>query len=90
MLHRSRRAESGEALAELENVLSDRLATCGVGAFHSSSQDDHRTEMAMYGADTDALWAVIEPVVRAAAGPGDFAVKRYGDFGSAEVVIPLP
>lgn len=44
----------------------------------------------MYGPDADALFAAVEPVLRAAAlGPGAYAMKQYGDFGAREVRVEL-
>ena len=44
----------------------------------------------MYGPDADALWRVVEPVLRDAnLGPGSYAVLRYGPPGAREAQIDL-
>ncbi|HZI45584.1 MAG TPA: hypothetical protein VFD53_10210 [Ilumatobacter sp.] len=53
-------------------------------------RDLSNAELYMYGPNADALWTVIEPVVRAAQlSKASYAVKRYGEPGSPKERITL-
>jgi hypothetical protein len=82
--------EDYDALEELEERLMAAIAEHGVGEFDGMGRGMGVLEIFMYGASADALWAVVEPILRDfPANPGSFAVRRYGEPGAPEVRIDL-
>ncbi len=70
--------------------LSDQLETAisaqDAGEFDGDEFGDGLCTLFMYGPDADALFAVVEPVLRASPlAEGAYAVKRYGEVGEANV-----
>lgn len=70
--------------------LSDQLAaaidTQDAGEFDGDEFGDGSCTLFMYGPDADALFAAVEPILRASPlADGAYAVKRYGDVGEVNV-----
>jgi len=69
-----------EAIADLAGLLLQAIADHGVGEFDGEESSEGRCVLYMYGPDADRLFAVVEPLLKAAPlARGGFAVKRYGD-----------
>ncbi|ABC81287.1 hypothetical protein [Anaeromyxobacter dehalogenans] len=78
-----------ERLRELEYALMDRLAA-GAGRLVRDEWRDGYCVLHLAGPDARALWAAVEPAVRAAGPrPGSYAVLRAGPEGAPEERIPL-
>ena len=74
----------------IEDALIEAIDAAGVGEFDGNVIGPEDAELYMYGPNADALWTVIEPVVRAAQlSNASYAVKRYGEPGSPEERITL-
>ena len=70
--------------------LSDELATAidceAVGELDGDEYGDGECVLFMYGADADALFTAVEPMLRASAlAEGAYVIKRYGDVGDPSV-----
>jgi len=70
--------------------LSDQLAAAidmqDAGEFDGDEFGDGSCTLFMYGPDADALFAAVEPILRASPlAEGAYAVKRYGDVGEVNV-----
>ena len=77
-------------LEDLEDRLMQAIEESGVGEFDGIGRGMGALELFMYGPSADALWAVVEPILRDfPANPGSFVVKRYGAPGTPEVRIDL-
>ncbi len=77
-------------LDELEDRLMQVIEESGVGEFDGIGRGMGFLDIYMYGPDAEALWAVVEPILRDfPANPGSFVVKRYGAPGTPEVHIDL-
>src|SRR4051812_28496827 len=69
----------------IEDPLIEAIDRARVGEFDGNEIGPDEAVLYMYGADGDALWAVVEPVLRAAPlGPGSYAIVRYGESGARE------
>lgn len=71
-------------------ILSDQLdaaiSTQDAGEFDGDEFSDGSCTLFMYGPDADALFAAVEPILRASPlAEGAYAVKRYGDVGEVNV-----
>jgi hypothetical protein len=75
---------------EWEDGLFHAIEESGVGEFDGIGRGLGFLEFYMYGPDADALFAVVEPLIRAfPAHPGSYVVKQYGEPGAPEVRIDL-
>ena len=86
------KAPRGEdmALDEIEDPLIEAIEQAGVGEFDGNEIGPDGGTLYMYGPDGDALWEIVEPVLRTVAlGPGSYAVVRLGDPGARERRIDL-
>ena len=83
-------AEDVGDLDDLEERLMQTIEESMVGEFDGIGRGMGVLEIYMYGPDAEALWAVVEPILRSfPANPGSFVVKRYGPPGTAEVRMDL-
>jgi hypothetical protein len=58
-----------------------------VGEFDGEESGEGRCVLFMYGPDADRLFAVVEPILKAAPLPREgFAIKRYGDVKDHDAV----
>jgi hypothetical protein len=74
----------------LEDQLIAAIDEAGVGEFDGTGHGAGFFDLYAYGQDADALFAVIEPIVRSVSPrPGSYAVKRYGEPGAPETRIEL-
>ena len=81
-------ADSG--LDEIEDPLIEAIESARVGEFDGNEIGADGAVLYMYGPDADALFAAVEPSLRAAPlGPGSYALKRYGDPGASESRVDL-
>lgn len=80
--------KSLDPLFELEDELEKVLETRPVGALdgHEIAVDGSDGFLFLYGPDADALYAAIEPVLRASLiTQGGNATLRYGSYGDHNV-----
>ena len=89
-LHLSDGAFGSEDEQQLIYGLSDQLEAAisarDAGEFDGDEFGDGRCALFTYGPDADALFAAVEPVLRASPlAEGAYAVKRYGDVGEVNV-----
>ena len=74
--------EEQEAVFALEEELSEAVEGSGLGEFDGNEFGGGECVFYIYGASADALYAVVEPILRtrpiAARG---FAIRRYGEAG---------
>jgi hypothetical protein len=76
-----------EAIADLAILLLQTIADHGVGEFDGEESGEGRCVLFMYGPDADRLFAVVEPILKAAPLPREgFAIKRYGDVKDHDAV----
>jgi hypothetical protein len=79
----------------VEDPLIAAIENANAGEFDGNEIALDGTEVVLYahGPDTDALWRVMEPIVRAVPpGPTSYVIKRYGragDPGVREVRVDL-
>ena len=74
----------------LEDRLMQAIEESGAGEFDGNARGLGFLDFYAYGPSADALFGVIEPVIRSfPARPGSYAVKRYGEPGAPEVRIEL-
>jgi len=72
-------------LDEIEDPLIEAIDRSRVGEFDGNEIGPEEAVLYMYGPDADALWAAVEPALRAAPlGEGSYAVVRYGEPGARE------
>jgi hypothetical protein len=77
-------------LDEIEDPLIEAIEQAGVGEFDGNEVGPDDAVLYMYGPDGDALWATVEPVLRAAPlGEGSYAIVRYGEQGAQEKRIEI-
>lgn len=77
-------------LDALEDRLVQAIEESGVGEFDGIERGLGFYDLYMYGPNADALFAIIEPLIRAfPARPGSYAVKRYGEPGASTVRVEL-
>ncbi len=82
--------EDYDALEELEERLMEAIAENDVGEFDGIGRGMGVLEIFMYGPSADALWAVVEPILRDfPAHPGAYVILRAGPPGAPEVRIDL-
>jgi hypothetical protein len=90
IVHISNSTDQHIGLDMIEDPLIDAIETAGVGEFDGNEIGPDEALVFMYGPDADALWRVVEPVLRDAnLGPGSYAVQRYGPPGAHEAQIDL-
>ena len=78
------------ALHEIEDPLIEAIQQAEVGEFDGNGIGPDGAELYMYGPDGEALWAIVEPILRnAALGPGSFAVIRFGEPGARQRLVDL-
>jgi hypothetical protein len=78
------------ALDEIEGPLIEAIERAGVGEFDGNGIGPDGAELYMYGPDGEALWQIVEPVLRTAAlGPGSYAVIRFGEPGARQRRVDL-
>lgn len=69
---------------------SNAITATGVGEFDGNLVGTDDATLYMYGPDADRLFAVVEPILRAARLPaGSLIVKRYGEPGAREEQVGL-
>lgn len=77
-------------LEAIESRLSNAITATGVGEFDGNLVGADDATLYMYGPDADQLFAVVEPILRAARLPaGSLIVKRYGRPGAREEQVGL-
>jgi hypothetical protein len=73
-----------------EDTLAKAIEESGVGWFDGIGRGIGFLDFYMYGPSADALFAVVEPLLRSfSPRPGSYVVKRYGDPGAFEVRIDI-
>jgi hypothetical protein len=81
------------AIFDLEDMLRDAVDSRGVGEFDGVEFGGGLCVLYMYGPDADRLFAVVEPILKAAPlTRGGFAIKQYGapeDLSALEVRVDL-
>jgi hypothetical protein len=86
-------SEEVEAIHELSDRLAETIEGNGVGEFDGDEFGGGECVLYMYGPDADALFAAIEPALRASPlARGARVVKRFGEAGdrkAKEVSIML-
>lgn len=82
--------EDRALLDALEAELIGAVENYRAGEFDGAETGMGFATLFLYGPDADSLFAVVEPVLRAARlRPGSHAVKRYGPPGSDEARVQL-
>jgi hypothetical protein len=90
IVHISSSTDSDRGLDMIEDPLIDAIEAAGVGEFDGNEIGPDEALLFMYGPDADALWSVVEPVLRdAKLGSGSYAVLRYGPPGARESQVDL-
>jgi hypothetical protein len=86
-------AEADWDVFDVEDQLIEAIDKAGVGEFDGNLMGPGEVELYAYGPDADALFEVMEPILRAVAlQEGSYAVKRYGaadDPGAREERVEL-
>jgi hypothetical protein len=78
------------ALVDIEDPLIEAIEQAEVGEFDGNGIGPDGAELYMYGPDGEALWAIVEPVLRTAAlAPGSYAVIRFGEPGARQRRVVL-
>lgn len=78
--------EEQNLIYDLSDRLEAAIATEDAGEFDGDEFGDGCCTLFMYGPDADALFAAVEPILRASAlAEGAYAVKRYGEVGEVNV-----
>jgi hypothetical protein len=81
------------AIFDLEDMLRGAIDDQGVGLFDGVEFGGGLCILFMYGPDADRLFAVVEPILKAAPlARGGFAIKQYGapeDLSAVEVRVDL-
>jgi hypothetical protein len=73
-------AEERDAIHTLCNALERVIESTFVGEFDGDEFGEGQCSLYMYGDDADALFAAVEPLLRASRlSRRGYAVKRYGD-----------
>ena len=90
IVHISNSTDPNIGLDMIEDPLIDAIEAAGVGEFDGNEIRPDEALLFMYGPDADALWRVVEPVLRRAnLGSGSYAVLRYGPPGARESQVDL-
>ena len=63
---------------EVEDQLIEAIGKAGVGEFDGNLMGPGEVVLYAYGPDADALFEVMEPILRAVAAREAYAVKQYG------------
>ena len=72
-------ATDQEAVRALGDQLEQVIADASAGEFDGDEFGGNKCVLFMYGPDADRLFALIEPILRAApVASGGYAIKRYG------------
>lgn len=72
------------AVYRLSDQLEEAINFHDAGEFDGDEFGDGQCTLFMYGPDADALFAAVEPLLRASPlTAGGHAVKRYGEVGDA-------
>lgn len=70
----------------VEDQLIEAIEEAGVGEFDGNLLGPGEVELYAYGPDADALFDVMEPILRGIGlEEGSHAVKRYGAVGDPDV-----
>lgn len=78
------------ALDVIEDPLIAAIDAAGIGEFDGNEVGAGGATLYMYGPDAEALFEVVEPILRQMALPdGSCLVKRFGPPGSEEARVPL-
>lgn len=81
---------AGFSLDEIEDPLIAAIDDAGVGEFDGNEIGAEGAILYMYGPDAEALFVVVEPVLRQMELPdGSYLVKRFGPPGSEESRVAL-
>ena len=76
--------EEQEAVFALESELEEAVKASGLGEFDGNEFGGGECVFFMYGPDADALYGLIEPILRSKPiAAGGFAIKRYGEASDA-------
>ena len=79
-----------ERICELEDRMEEAIALEGVGEFDGDEFGQGECVLFMYGADADALFNTIEPILRGSGlCSAGYAIRRYGAPGASENRIAL-
>lgn len=79
-----------ERFFEVEEKISKAVSQSGKGEFDGNEIGGGYWDLYMYTPDANALFSVVEPVLRVEKLPtGSYAIKRYGKPGSQEEKIEL-
>ena len=90
IVHISNSTDPSVGLDMIEDPLIDAIEATGVGEFDGNEIGPDGALLFMYGPDADALWRVVEPVLRDGnLGSGSYAVLRYGPPGARESQIDI-
>ena len=78
------------ALDEIEDPLIAAIDAAGVGEFDGNELGAEGAVLYMYGPDAEALFEVVEPVLRQMELPaGSYLVKRFGPPGAEKFRVAL-
>ena len=81
---------AGFALDEVEDRLIAAIDRSGVGEFDGNEIGDDGATLYLYAPNGDALFGVVEPVLRSAGLPaGSYVIVRAGGPGAAQREVPL-
>ena len=69
---------------EIEDQLIEAIEKAGVGEFDGNLMGPGEVVLYAYGPDADALFAVMEPILRTVPAREAYAVKRYGEPGDPD------
>lgn len=86
-------ADEHYGIYRLSDELAAAIACEGFGEFDGDEYGEGECVLFMYGRDADALFAAVEPLLRASSlTDGAYVIKRYGEVGdpnAREVRIDL-
>ena len=71
---------------DIEDQLIEAVETAGVGEFDGNLMGPGEVVLYAYGPDADALFAVMEPILRSVPAREAYAIKRYGEPGDPEML----
>jgi hypothetical protein len=66
---------------DVEDQLIEAIGKAGVGEFDGNLMGPGEVVLYAYGPDADALFDVMEPILRAVPAKEAYAVKQYGEPG---------
>jgi hypothetical protein len=82
--------EDFDDMYQWEDTLAEAIDEAGVGEFDGIGRGLGFLDFYMYGPNADALFNVVEPLLRSfSPRPGSYVVKRYGEPGAPEFRIDL-